>query len=249
MTAPLPQNPRQRCGAAFLLVAVGCSGSEPSGPPTGNVQVTASTKGWNVDPDGYMVALDGGAEQALAVNGGMVTFSQVHAGDHSVDLSGLAPNCAVSGPDQQAVSVTAEATAQAAFQIACPQLAFTSDRDGNSEIYVMNADGTGLINLTNNPAFDGYPAWSPDGSKIAFDTNRDGNREVYVMSADGTGPINVTKSPAFDGHPAWSPDGSRITFTSGRDRNAEIYVMDADGTGLVNLTNNPGEDSDPAWRP
>ncbi len=83
--------------------------------------------------------------------------------------------------------------------------ALHSDRDGNFEIYVMNADGTAQTNLTNNPADDAFPAWSPDGTKIAFDTNRDGNFEIYVMNADGTNPTRLTDNPARDESPSWSP--------------------------------------------
>ena len=86
------------------------------------------------------------------------------------------------------------------------QIAFSSNRDGNREVYVMNADGTNPINLTNHPARDGGADWSPDGMRIAFSTNRDGNWEkkpndnweVYVMNADGTNPINLTNHPAWD---------------------------------------------------
>jgi len=67
-------------------------------------------------------------------------------------------------------------------------IAFHSGRDGNFEIYVMNADGTNPTRLTNNPAFDALPAWSPDGTKIAFFSDRDGNGDIYVMNADGTNP-------------------------------------------------------------
>ena len=69
----------------------------------------------------------------------------------------------------------------------------------------MNADGTGLNNLTSNPASDISLAWSPDGAKIAFSTDRDGNLEIYVMDAVGTGLVNLTNNPASDFSPAWSP--------------------------------------------
>ena len=67
------------------------------------------------------------------------------------------------------------------------RIAFTSERDGNPEIYVMNADGSGVTRLTYNDArdLDSFPAWSPDGRRIAFHSNRDGNFEIYVMNASG----------------------------------------------------------------
>ncbi|MGZ5548252.1 MAG: TolB family protein, partial [Nitrososphaeraceae archaeon] len=75
-------------------------------------------------------------------------------------------------------------------------IAFESNRDGNGEIYVMNADGTGQTNLTNNPtADDSDPSWSSDGKMIAFQSGREGNGEIYVMNADGTGRSNLTNYP------------------------------------------------------
>src|SRR6185295_17097774 len=110
------------------------------------------------------------------------------------------------------------------------QIAFLSLRDGNPEIYVMNEDGSGPVNLTNNAAGDYSATWSPDGSKIAFISNLDGNSEIYVMNADGSGPVNLTHNPATDDNLAWSPDGSKIAFYSDRDGNREIYGMNADGS-------------------
>lgn len=106
----------------------------------------------------------------------------------------------------------------------------------NSEIYVMNADGSGTRRLTHNAAYDGEPAWSPDGRKIAFRSTRDGNREIYVMNADGSNQRNLTRHPAKDGRPSWSPDGRRIAFVSDRDGRLEAHVMNADGSGQRSLT-------------
>jgi dipeptidyl aminopeptidase/acylaminoacyl peptidase len=129
------------------------------------------------------------------------------------------------------------------------RIAFGSNRDGNFEIYAMNADGSGQTRLTDNPASDHAPAWSPDGSKIAFRSYRDENAEIYVMNADGSGQIRLTDNPAIDDAPAWSPDGSKIAFESYRDDNWEIYMINADEAEQTRLTNNPAWDSDPAWSP
>jgi len=136
------------------------------------------------------------------------------------------------------------------------QIAFDSDRDrpvpggeGNWEIYVMEADGSGLRRLTTNDADDGLPAWSPDGTEIAFESKRDGNYEIYVMDRNGANQRRLTNNAAADGLPAWSPDGTRIAFESYRDGDYEIYVMDSNGANQRRLTHSPGEDGYPAWSP
>ena len=82
-------------------------------------------------------------------------------------------------------------------------IAFASKRDGNEEIYVMNADGSNVIRLTKNTVFDRNPAWSPDGKKIAFASGRDGDREIYVMNSDGSNLIKLTDNTTEDGSPSW----------------------------------------------
>ncbi len=85
------------------------------------------------------------------------------------------------------------------------KIAFGSGRDGNYEIYVMNADGSTQTRMTNNTADDKIPTWSPDGTKITFLSNRDGNTEIYVMDASGTNPIRLTNNTASDASASWSP--------------------------------------------
>jgi TolB protein len=127
------------------------------------------------------------------------------------------------------------------------KIAFTSNRDGDNEIYAMNADGSGQTKLTTSGGGNDLAAWSPDGKKIAFVSFRDGNFEIYKMNADGSGQTRLTNNPALEGQPAWSPDGKKIAFVSNRDGNFEIYKMNADGSAQTRLTNNPAEDLDPAF--
>jgi dipeptidyl aminopeptidase/acylaminoacyl peptidase len=89
-------------------------------------------------------------------------------------------------------------------------LAFASDRDGNSEIYVMNTDGSGQTRLTVDDADDYWPSWSPDGKKITFPSDRDGNSEIYVMNTDGSSPTRLTNDDAYDFYPSWSSAGREL---------------------------------------
>ncbi len=140
------------------------------------------------------------------------------------------------------------------------QIVFVSSRDGNFEIYVMDADGANQRRLTKNPAKDYAPSWSPDGKHIAFISERDGHpgrapgwftSEIYVMDADGGNQQNLTNNPKDDWDPSWSPDGKRIAFHSNREGrfNYDIYVMDADGGNLQSLTDNRNNDWNPSWSP
>jgi Tol biopolymer transport system component len=141
------------------------------------------------------------------------------------------------------------------------QIAFRGDLDlaepsGDEEIYVMDADGTNVRQLTSNADFDSAPSWSNDGKEILFErapggTFRPGieaqEKDVYVMRADGTHVRRLTDSPGLDEGAEFSPDGTKIVFSSARDGQQEIYVMDADGTNPRRLTDNPARDESPDW--
>jgi Tol biopolymer transport system component len=129
------------------------------------------------------------------------------------------------------------------------QIAFASSREGDREVFVMNADGTDVVNITDHPAIDSTPSWSPDGSKIVFASERDGNREIYVMNSDGSDQVRLTDNRADDWNPVWSPDGWRIAFETNRTGDWEIYTMSIDGTQQINISNRPGDDREPAWSP
>jgi hypothetical protein len=140
-----------------------------------------------------------------------------------------------------------------------PRIAFSSDRDGNREIYTMDQDGNDVWRHTVGPAKDENPAWSPAWTHLAFQTDRNGNWDIYTVRA-GCDPTasdayascdlrQLTGDPADDMLPAWSPDGRSIAFVSTRDGNPEIYLMDTDGGNQRRLTWNPAGDWRPAWLP
>ena len=144
------------------------------------------------------------------------------------------------------------------------QIAFSSDRDGNFEIYVMDADGKNRRRLTNNRHDDWDPSWSPDGQHIAFTSSgkvlnvvqahplfvEGGPPQIYVMEADGGNQRRLTNSGFAEWYPSWSPDGKRIAFTSSGAMDTAgwyIYVVDADGQNEQRLTDQGGWY--PSWSP
>ena len=129
------------------------------------------------------------------------------------------------------------------------KIIFQSNRDGNDDIYVMDADGSNVKRLTDHSKRDYCADWSPDGKKIAFTSDRDGNDEIYVMDADGSNVKRLTDHPSRDYEPAWSPDGKKIAFTSDRAGWGDIYTMDADGANVEKLTSNNRETAGISWAP
>lgn len=124
------------------------------------------------------------------------------------------------------------------------KIAFVSFRDGNQEIYVISADGSGERNLTEDPSDDFDPDWSPDGKKIAFVSKRQGQPHIFVMDADGSNVQQLTSDSAGGLSPRWSRDGSRIAYH----RAGSIAVMNAGGGDVEVIMEAEPEQTAPACR-
>lgn len=126
---------------------------------------------------------------------------------------------------------------------------FESNRDGNEEIFMMNADGSDQINVTNNAAIDFNPTWSPDRNSIAYNSGIDGNAEIFILNLEDMRSINITNFPAKDWGPDWSSDGSQIVFFTDRDGFSEIYTIQIDTFETFRLTATDAYDRQPTWSP
>jgi PKD repeat protein len=172
-------------------------------------------------PDAARIAFtDGGDVQVVSVIDGRLTNLTNHP---AVDLSpAWSPNGA--------------------------KILFQSDRDGAAELYVMNADGSNVVRLTNGAGVDATiadPDWAPDGSRIVFTCEVGGNRDICRINADGTGLVRLTSDPTADFAPAWSPDGRRIAFVSG----SQLKLMNADGSGATQVATGYWRPNAPDWSP
>jgi PKD repeat protein len=141
------------------------------------------------------------------------------------------------------------------------RIAFASDRDGPRDLYVMNADGSGVVRIVTGAGTAlqhlVWPAWSPDGARIAFASDRDGPLDLYVTHADGSGAVRVGTGVGMAWQPTWSPNNGRLAFacivgpvpspwTTG---NHDVCAINADGSGFARLTSDPGTETSPDWSP
>ena len=130
---------------------------------------------------------------------------------------------------------------------ATAKIVFASTRDGNSEIYIMNSDGSKQENLTRHPSRDLAPAWSPTGEHIAFNSDRDGTRDVYIMDANGKNVRKVFRRLAYREYPVWSPDGKKLVYTNAADWSIYVGIIEGGHEERITSTNFLG--GSPAWSP
>ncbi|MGD8718768.1 MAG: DUF5050 domain-containing protein [Candidatus Zixiibacteriota bacterium] len=121
------------------------------------------------------------------------------------------------------------------------KIVFTSDRDGNQEIYIMNADGTAVARLTNDKAYDDQPFLSPDGKSVVFVSNRDGNNEIYVVGADGKGLKRLTDTDYPEIDPAYTPDGKWIIYTSMAEGDKDVWRLSVATGDVEELVTGDGD--------
>src|SRR5438132_8428015 len=130
---------------------------------------------------------------------------------------------------------TAVAT-EPAFSPDGSRIAFTSTRDGQPEIYIMDADGTSAGRLTNSPGADGDASFTADGQSVVFHSQRTGHRQIFLQSITSSDAVQLTQEPVDNSQPAVSPDGETIAFVSNREGNNHIWLMSKDGANQRPLT-------------
>ena len=214
-------------------------GSPPAGPfPAGRPLLFSSNRRLEGD---YIGALE---VHSLDVETGEVV-------NLSSALTGL-PKSDGSFPDSLEALYFTRRGEQPALSPDGTRVAFSSIRDGDLEIYVMDADGGNPVNLTRDDAYDSGPAWSPDGQRIAFERSSGGRGgpQIYVMNADGSGVEWLTEDPEAWGHrPAWSPDGSAIACDCGYASDHGVYILDLAAGGMQRISPEGQYAGEPSWSP
>ena len=175
----------------------------------------------------------------------LVSSNRGGTGPHAIGVHQVMPGATELLPVLADSAVSIEAT----FSPDRSRIAFSSSRAGSFDLYVMDADGGNVTQLTSEPGNESAPAWAPDGRRIVFTVDRPGGSQVASIAPDGSGLRVITSLPGDQRNPSISPDGRAIAFASTRDGNLEIYRMDFDGGNQQRLTDDRARDQLPRWLP
>ena len=232
--------------------------TQPAWSPDGSKIAFASNRSGNFDI--YIMNADGTAltnltnnpaddrDPAWSPDGSKIAFTTNRDGNNEIyamNADGANPVNLTFNPAND--SEPTWFTQQMVLMLYTDWIAFTSDRDGNQEVYAMLPDGTEQVNLTLYPANDHSPVGMRDGKQIAFVSNRDANQEIYLMNTDGSSPSILINNPSEDQLPAASPSSPWLAFTTNRNGNQEIYMFNLDTSEILNVTRNPADDLNPAF--
>lgn len=245
---------------AFLISGCDSDGTTEPVVETGTLTITAATDGLVPDPDGYEVAVDGGGTVALASNG--EASVELEAGRYAVTLSGQAANCVPTGLPERSVTVSANQTAQLAYEITCfrdPVLFERRQASDRVDLYVVDASGGPEVLMTDAAdlwySSAGQPtrgsAWNPERTHFVFSSTTESSfdYDLYVMALNKSEVFHLDQEgPQVD--PKWAPDGSKLLFPSwGPGVPADLWVANADLSGPEQLTDHPGWAASGAWSP
>ena len=155
------------------------------------------------------------------------------------------PTASIIQPTPTALPTTSTPPNNHAFGL----IAYSSDQDGDFEIWLMNADGSEQRKLTDNNAMDISPAWSPDGRKLAYVSFEQGNSAIYIQDVATGARELVSSGKGINGAPSFSPDGKKMAMTLSRSGNPEIYVRDMATGRTEQITQHWSIDTEPVWSP
>ncbi len=119
------------------------------------------------------------------------------------------------------------------------KIIFSSNRDGDYDIYVMNPDGSEVVQLTNTTGDERKPKWSPDGTKVVFQSDRDGDNEIFMINADGSNEVKLTDNSTDDSYASFTPDGSKVLFQANHEGDIYAYTMNFDGSNAQKVITFP----------
>jgi hypothetical protein len=218
----------------------------------GSLRVDASSAGWDIDPDGYQVLIDG-AVAGIVASSGSLTLDAVSIGARTVTLVGVAPNCALAVPRLRNITVEAAQESAIAFEVRCALAAGETAEQiliGDGRIIRVQSDGSGATFLTSDQVYADDPAWSPSRDRIRYEQNplpldAFDSRVWGIVAPNGT-PVQITDVRS-DGDPSWSPDGSHLVIRN-LGASPGLIVIAPDGTDRQPITDGI-QDEAPAWSP